>query len=362
VRHAVFVVAGALEARTGGSIYNHRMAIGLRGRGWRVDVRELHGGFPSPSAAALAEAARVLRDLPDRTLTVVDGLAYGAMPDVVLAERTRLPFVPVIHMPLAQEAGLDEHGRRQRGDDERRALTAAAMIVATGSPTVEALASHGVSAERLALVIPGTDPAAVAHGSTGPDVQLLCVAAATPGKGYDVLFRALAGNRQYRWRLTCAGSLTRCPGYSDSMLNLARSLELLDRTTFTGELDAAALNEQFGRTDVFVLATLHETFGMAVAEAVARGIPVVSTTTGEIPRLVAGGAGHLVPPGSVEQLSVALAKVLGDATYRSQLREAALAARERLVTWDEAAVTMSNVLEHAREVFANGPSSSAEYP
>ena len=361
MRHAVFVVAGALEARTGGSIYNHRLAVALRGGGWRIDVRELHGGFPSPSATGLAEAAHVLRDLPDRTLTVVDGLAYGAMPDVVAAERTRLPLVPIIHMPLAHEAGLDEDGRRLRAESERRALTAATMIVATGSPTVEALASYDVSPEWLVLVNPGTDPAAVAHGSTGRDVHLLCVAAVTPGKGHDILLRALAGNRQYRWRLTCAGSLTRDPAYADAIVNLARSLELLDRTSFTDELNAAALDEQFRRSDVFVLATWRETFGMAVAEALARGIPVVSTTTGEIPRLVAGGAGHLVPPGSVEQLSMAIARVLGDAAYRAQLNAAALAARERLVTWDEAAATMSNVLERARERFANAPRRSREH-
>ena len=71
----------------------------------------------------------------------------------------------------------------------------------------------------------------------------------------------------------------------------------MDRVSLAGDLDAPRLSDCYDRADVFVLATLQETYGMAVAEALAHGLPVVSTTTGAIPALVGDDAGSLVPPG-----------------------------------------------------------------
>jgi len=95
---------------------------------------------------------------------------------------------------------------------------------------------------------------------------------------------------------------------------------------------------------VFVLATLQETYGMAVAEAIARGLPVVSTNTGEIPA-IAGDGGIIVPPGDVPALAAALSSVLGDRELRTRLRNGALQARKRLRSWDEAVDGFAAVLE-----------------
>jgi glycosyltransferase involved in cell wall biosynthesis len=103
---------------------------------------------------------------------------------------------------------------------------------------------------------------------------------------------------------------------------------------------------------VFALATLHETYGMAVAEALARGLPVVSTSTGAIPMLVGNAgrtpAGLLAPPGNVTAMALALSQVLRDAALRSSLAEGARQVRERLPRWDEAIDRMDAALEQAR--------------
>ena len=72
--------------------------------------------------------------------------------------------------------------------------------------------------------------------------------------------------------------------------------------SFVGDLDAQALETCYSRADVFVLATAQETYGMAVAEAVAHGLPVVATKTGAIPELVGDDAGLLVPVGDAAAL------------------------------------------------------------
>jgi glycosyltransferase involved in cell wall biosynthesis len=343
----VFVVPAPLDARTGGSLYNKRLIAALAKRGWQADVRELEGEFPSPSAEALRRARETLAAMPSGTLVVVDGLAFSAMPDVVGAERDRLRFVALIHMPLAEESGLDAHTAAARQQSERRALSAAAFVVVTGPSTVATIVGYGVPRERTAVVMPGTDPCAVAPGSGGGDPHLLCVAALTPGKGHEILIGALGAHRHLGWRLTCAGSVTRAPATVERVRELVRSNALADRVTIAGELGDAALESAYAHADVFVVATKHETFGMAVGEALARGIPVVSTTTGEIAALVGPDAGILSAPDDAAGFAHALSRVLTDSAFRASLRAGALRARDRLARWDDAAVTMSAVLERA---------------
>jgi glycosyltransferase involved in cell wall biosynthesis len=353
VRHTAFLVAGSLESRTGGSIYNRRMIEALRQRGWSVDVHELGPDFPAPAPETLAHAAATLAAIDDDTVVVVDGLAFGAMPDVVAAERTRLRLVPVVHMPLGDEAGLDAATAEARSASEKRALGAATFVVVTGSTTIGAVSAAGVVADRIVLVTPGTDRAPVARGSGGADLRLLCVAALTPGKGHDDLLRALAASRHLGWRLTCVGSETRCPRTAEGVRALVNELRLDDRVEFTGELEDAALARQYDGADLFVLATLRETFGMAVAEAIARAVPVVATRTGEIERIV-GEGGCLPPVGNRFAFATALATVLADAAFRAELRGGALAARDRLADWDAAAVTMTAVLERGIDRLCRG--------
>jgi glycosyltransferase involved in cell wall biosynthesis len=123
-------------------------------------------------------------------------------------------------------------------------------------------------------------------------------------------------------------------------------LHLEDRITLAGELDAAELDGYYDRADVFVLATLQETYGMAVAEALARGLPVVSTTTGAIADLVGDDAGLLVPPGDTRALAGALGRIVSDDSLRARLAAGARRVRERLPTWERAAAEMAAALEH----------------
>jgi glycosyltransferase involved in cell wall biosynthesis len=123
-----------------------------------------------------------------------------------------------------------------------------------------------------------------------------------------------------------------------------RRLRLEDHVSLVGELDDVELSECYDRADIFVLATLQETYGMAVAEALAHGLPVISTTTGAIPDLVGDDAGVLVPPGDVEALAAALAHVLSDTGVHAQLAEGARRARGRLTSWEEAVAKMAAAL------------------
>ena len=89
---------------------------------------------------------------------------------------------------------------------------------------------------------------------------------------------------------------------------------------------------------------------MAVAEALAHGLPVVATMTGAIPELVGNDAGLLVPVGDAPALVEALSCMLGDAGLRARCAEGARRRRDRLPTWDEASGRLAAALDSLRGV------------
>ena len=344
MRGTAFLVPGRLDARTGGSIYDRRMVDGLRQRGWRVEVHELDESFPYPMPAALDRARHVLASLPRGTSVIVDGLAFGAMPALVEREAARLRFVALVHLPLAATIGLDPATSHELEASERRALAVAGLVIVSGTATMSLLAQYDVAQDKVVVIEPGTDRVPLSRGSGDSTPQLISVATLNPGKGHEILFRALAAIRHTNWHLTCVGSTRHAPTV-DRLRTLLRCERLEQRVELVGELDEAGVAAAYDRADVFVLATLRETYGMAVAEALARGLPVVSTRTGAIADLVGDEAGLLVPPGNVEALTEALSRVLGDTTLRVRLAAGARRVRDRLPGWESAFDRMSAALE-----------------
>jgi len=343
VRRIAVVVPGSITQRSGGYEYDRRIVAGLRARGWAVDVHEIAGAFPRPSAAALETAAHMLAAIPDGSLVIADGLAFGAMPAEVEREGRRLNLVALVHLPLAAHLGITRQEADRFEQGERRALAAARGCIVTGAATVGALAAYGVRPEQIAVVEPGTDRAPLARGSRNP-LHLVSVAAMTPGKGHEILLRALARLSQRAWRLTCAGSLDRDPATAAHVRELVDAEQLGERVALVGELDSTELSALYDSADVFVHASLHETYGMVVAEALARGVPVVGSATGAMPDLVGSDAGLLVPPGNVAALENALSSVLDNADVRDRMTAGARRVRDRLPTWDDAVDRMLNVL------------------
>jgi glycosyltransferase involved in cell wall biosynthesis len=341
----IVAVAGRLETRTGGSIYNRRMVDALRAIRWSVTVVELSGAFPEPDMTARQAAADSFAAMPSGAIVLVDGLAFSALPELAQAHGRRLKLVALMHLPIAAAFGLHAGKAEWFQAEERRALTHASGIVITGPGARAPLARYGLSADRVWVVEPGTDPAPLAGGSSGGPLQLLSVGTLHPGKGHDLLLEALAPLAAIDWELTCAGSLTRDPEFVESLRALAARLGLVDRVRLLGDISADRLEACYAGADLFVLATRQETYGMAVAEAIARGIPVVSTETGAIPAIVGADAGLVVPPGDGIMFAQAIGAVMTDSEFRRRLAAGARARSAALPTWPEAAARMSDVLE-----------------
>jgi glycosyltransferase involved in cell wall biosynthesis len=351
----VIVAPGPLDARTGGYIYNRRIAEGLQRQGWDVDSIPLDASFPSPTPAALQHAGRVFAAIRGETITLVDSLALGAMPELITREAPRLTIVALVHQPLAAAIDFDAVARARLEDGERHALQVAELVVITGRAALPFIERYDIPRDRVVVVEPGTDrPGVLRPIRQSGDVELLCVGTVNQGKGHEMLLEALASLRDMRWRLTCAGSLTRDPVTAQRVRETLIRLRLEDRVSFVGDLDAQALEACYNLVDVCVLATHQETYGMAVAEALAHGLPVVATKTGAIPELVGDDAGLLVPVGDAAAFVEALARVLSGPDLRVRLAEGARRRRNRLPTWDEASSQMADALNRLCRANADG--------
>jgi len=339
------VVPGDLATVTGGYEYARRMIDGLRRLGWTVEVLQLDASFPHPTRAALVDAERQLAALPDGSLTLIDGLALGAMPEIAHRQAQRLCLVALVHHPLALETGLSSALARQLHTSERQALAAVRHVIVTSPSTRKVLADYEVAPEHISIAEPGVDsvPPRLRQRTTEQmPLHLLCVATLTPRKDHALLLETLA-SLPFPWTLSCVGDATRHPETTQQLRDLIGTHQLQDRVVLHGKLSPAALDAQLDAADLFVLPTRFEGYGMAVAQALAAGLPVISTHTGSIPQLVGPDAGIIVPPGDADALRAALLAAFVPQRF-NDLAAGAQRVSASLSDWSRASQRLANIL------------------
>ncbi|WP_435849517.1 glycosyltransferase family 4 protein, partial [Streptomyces olivaceus] len=292
LRSVHFVMPGGsddLAAPSGGNAYDRRVRLDLPGFGWRVRGLPVDGDWPRPDDTARAELARVLSRLPDGAVVLLDGLVACGVPEIVVPEAERLRLAVLVHLPLGDETGLEPSVAAELDARERAVLRAVPAVVATSDWAVRRLVSHhGLDPARVHAAAPGADIAPLAPGTDGVS-RLVCVAAVTPRKGQHRLVEALAAVSELPWSCVCVGGLGQEPEYVDRLRARIARHGLEDRFVLAGPRSGAELDATYATADLMVLTSYAETYGMAVTEALARGVPVLATDVGGLPE--AGGGG-----------------------------------------------------------------------
>lgn len=141
------------------------------------------------------------------------------------------------------------------------------------------------------------------------DLQLFCCARLNPAKGFDTLLKATAllNESGLVTRLTIAGEDdTGGLGYRKEIERLILSLGLQDKVRLLGSVAEEVVKEELEQAHLFVLASIEEPLGVAIMEAMAMEVPVVSTQAGGVPELLSNGFGIMVPPGDESALASAI--------------------------------------------------------
>lgn len=338
-----FLIPGDLSLPTGGYAYDRRILTLLSAHGVAARHVVLPGSYPAPTTGDIEETARIVDRLPADMALMIDGLALGAMP-AELVQKFGRPVIGLCHHPLALEAGLTPERQAELKASEIAALALCSAVVVTSPATRSLLVrDFGVPAGRVTVAVPGTDPAPRAHG-TGNPPQLLAVGSIVPRKGYDVLVRALDRLRNREWRLTIAGADDRSPATAAALRALVASSGLAERIAITGAISDRELNQLYSSADVFLMPSLFEGYGMVLAEAMARGLPIVCTTGGAASETAPDDAALKVAPGDDIALAEALGRVIDSGQLRQSMAKAAWIAGLSLPRWEDTARVIAGVI------------------
>jgi glycosyltransferase involved in cell wall biosynthesis len=221
---------------------------------------------------------------------------------VGLAERGGIPRVVSIRGMLEPWAFRHKHAKKKVAWwlYQRRDLTRAQCHITTGQAEAENL-------RRLALGVP---IATIPNGVDLPENRPLRMGTRSsigrrhktavflgriyPVKGLPMLVEAWARVRPAGWRLQIAGPDE--TGHKKQVENAISDAGLGDVISFVGPVEGQVKSDLFFNADLFILPTYSENFGMAIAESLAHGVPVLTTTGAPWPMLQESGSGWWVEP------------------------------------------------------------------
>lgn len=324
---------------SGGNVCDRHVRDGLVRLGWTVRMSPVDVDAPATVHQALAH-------VPDGELVLIDGLAASRSPAAVEVASERLRIVVLAHMVAAAFPDADPRDV----DGERRALWVARSVIATSDWTrAELMRRNLVPFSPVVVALPGSDEAGAATG-TPTGGALLCVGVVAPHKGQDTLIEALATlDPDAPWTCTIVGSLASRPDFAERVATLASDAGLGDKVRMAGVLGGDELERAYRRSDLLVAPSRAESYGMAIADALRRGIPVVASSVGGIPQTVAAShAAVLVPPGEPRALSDALQRWITDPALRARLTDDARRGRSQLPRWDDSVERIATTLAGVR--------------
>ncbi len=337
-----FAIPGDINTLTGGYAYDRRLIAELRALGHKIEYLALSSRFPAHDADALADAAAQFATLPDQAVVIADGLAYGVMETIAEQHAERLNIIALCHHPLILEAGLSTVQTQQLFLSEQRALNAAKAVIVTSAMTGKILTEQfEIPTTKIIVALPGTDPQKFAPCIGDPPV-LLTLATLTRRKAHDLLIEALATIKHLEWSVRFVGGMDFDPAWTARLKNKVATYGLEQRILFIGNVADSA--SEYCTADLFVLPSLFEGYGMAFAEALSFGLPVVAARAGAVPDVVPHTAGILVEPHNSIALAIALQQLLTNTVLRKNLQTGAQAAARDLPSWRDTAAVVSHLI------------------
>jgi len=348
--HVSFIVPAAFSTICDADTYDRRMVEGLRALGHEVQVVKLAGRIADPDRVTIDAAHQAWAELAPDSVPLIDGGALTGFAGLAAALAPRRATT-LIHHPSSLDTGASDEIRQSLHAREALLFRAAPRLVVTSGQTADQLvSSFAVERDRIAVIAPGIGEPARSHGSrpgsgsSASACSILSVGPLIPRKGHDVLLRALSRLFDLDWHLTIVGAVARDPVHAQGLLALAEDLHIGRHVHFAGEVSAEAMETLWQGADLFALASWFEGYGMALAEALRRGLPVAVTAVGAAPTLVAPEAGVVSAPGDAEQLSKAMRRLIFDQNLRRNMAEAAWQSARSLPSWHDQAVRLAEVL------------------
>lgn len=313
-------VAAGLDALDGGPAYSvPRLAVALQKCGVQQTVHAVGQGTPAgdraiqlcpqdfvnvPGLRSFRLSSALKRALISRAATADLFHVHGLwlMPNVYAGSVSQAAGTPLVVSPrgmLAPAALNFSRGKKRLFWHllQRRAYARAALWHATSNEEAQDIRDFGIAAP-IAVIPNGIDlpPLLADHPEVAACRTVLFLSRLHPKKNIPALLEAWRqiGAQRPDWQLVIAGPDER--GYA-VQLQAQVAKEAIERVQFTGPVYGPAKDALLQSADLFVLPTLSENFGIAVAEALAAGIPAIVSKGAPWPGLATERAGWWIDQG-----------------------------------------------------------------
>lgn len=337
---------------TGGFVYNNRLAAALAVQAGRFLTLSVPAGFPSIAAPVRARLAAAFAALPPDTFLVGDHLHFADLAPELAQRHFRV--AAVFHHARSIEDTVG--GRQADRAAEQRGFDACDCILVSSQTTATYVqCQHGVLPQKIVVAIPGDDPVSRSPGPSSATRLLVTVGAVIPRKRHDYLAAVATRLRAPDWQWIIAGDLARDPEWMGKVRAAIDAAGLRERVRLAGAVSGAELESLWQRAGVCVAASHYEGYGMALAEALRRGVPVVTTASGAVGEWARGGV-VIAPDDDAETFARALDVLLLDPAVRQRMSDAAWAFGSALPTW---AQTFSGIAGRLAEASGSGSAASA---
>ncbi len=336
-----FLTTGDIHSLTGGYLYNLHMIEGLEQMGYSVNI--FGTDWPWENKPDLEKISRFhFEKLAAGSCIVIDSLVLSLLRKAVQEFHEKLIFVGLIHLPASYTINSGEFGYPDK--EEMLVFQQMRCLIVTGQFTFDLLCQAGLNPDTIRIVVPGTDHfPQKKHYKTIPS-ELICIANYSPIKGHDVLIRSLHRLTEWNWTLHLYGDTDRDKDFSAGIISLISRLHLESRVLMHGIAGRDEISGIFLESDLFVMPSRFESYGMALTESLAHGVPVVATRAGNIPYTVPAGMGCLVEPGNEAQLADSIRSLLEDPVKYSTLCSAASQYHLQLRSWEQAVTEFERII------------------
>ena len=312
------------------------------------------GGFPEP----YAYGRRVYRLLKKTNFNFDILLDNQSLSSSLLKIQKEFPLVVTIHHPITRDHKLEMDNAKNWKErlssnrwhnflpmQKRTAPKLQNIICVSQSSKEDVIAEFNVKEERITVIPNGIDIENFKPSSDSKTLDFKIVTTASsdiPLKGLRHLILALPRVlREYPLtRLTVIGKSPK-----KSKLNkLIDDLKLEDKITFKSGISENEIVDIYHDSDIAVIPSLYEGFGFGAGEAMACGVPLISTDSGGLKQVI-GESALKIEPGSVQQIEESIIKLFNEEEIRNELSKKGRKRMEELFDWEIAAKAYINLFE-----------------